>query len=344
MPLRPELYNRLKKKFIHVETVHPGEEMFCRYEDGEMKITRSGEVYRVNCPYCPDTRKRLYINHRWGKYDDVLGSRQLWLLHCFNEECFKTYPERKLALYNDLFDPLQDMPAAMDEVLRGEEDYDFSEPAFFPGIITPITKLPLDHAAVLYLRQRGFALDELYAFFKIGFCQNALPNVQMAEGRIFIPVHKAGEFVGWQARVIGEQSSKFIPKYYSMPGWKKGLFIYNHDKAKEFNHVVICEGPTDVWRYGPEAVCLFGKCPSTSQAALLANDWDIHILMLDNDVSEKELTVATTRLDQPHRTKPIKRIVVPLPPGQDPGSMNPDYVRALVSAAAAREGVTLSQR
>lgn len=344
MPLRPELYGRLKKKFRHVEIANAGQEMLRHYEDGELKITKHGEEYRVNCPHCNDTRKRLWINHRWGMVDEVLGIRLLWLAHCFNENCFKSYPERRLALYNEVFDPMIDSPVAIDEVLSGDNEYEVSQPAFLPGEIIPIDQLPRDHSATLYLLQRGFDLKQLSDYFKIGYCQNALPSVQMANGRIFIPVYRDGEFVGWQGRIVGEPSNKFVPKYYSMPGWKKGLFVYNHDLAKRFNHVVICEGPSDVWRYGPEAVCLFGKLPTISQAAILASDWEVHILMLDSDVPDKELETAQNRLDQPQRMKPIKRIVVRLPSGQDPGSMNPTYMRALVTTAAAREGLTLTMR
>lgn len=342
--LRPELFRRLKAKFRHVEIANAGMEMLRRYEGDEMKILQHGEQYRVSCPFCPDNRKRLYISYRWGMRDDVTGTLNLWLVHCFNEDCFRKHPERRLSLYNEVFDSMMDLPEAVDELVAGEQYSGPTEPAFLPGAITPIDQLPPDHPAALYLIQRDFDLKLLSDYFKIGFCQEALPNVNMASYRIFIPVHKDGELVGWQARIVGEQSNKFIPKYYSMPGWKKGLFLYNHDSAKRFNHVVICEGPTDVWRYGPEAVCLFGKCPTTSQAVLLANDWKVHILMLDSDVPEKELEAIKIRLDQPQQMNPAKRIEVTLPPGQDPGSMNPAYMRALVSAAAAREGVTLTTR
>ena len=344
MPLRPELYRRLKDKFRHIVIAHEGQEMLYRYENGELKILQHGEEYHVNCPYCNDTRKRLYINHKWGVYDEVIQARLLWLIHCFNESCFKYLPERKRALYNEVFDPMTSSPHAVDEVLEGSSEYEESKPAFMPGEVVPIDQLPKDHAAAMYLLQRGFDLTQLSAYFGIGYCQQALINVQLAADRIFIPVYKDGVLVGWQARVIGDQRNKFIPKYYSMPGWRKGMFVYNHDMAKRFNHVVICEGPTDVWRYGPEAVCLFGKVPTCAQSAVLADNWETQILLLDSDVSDHELETVQIKLDQPHRQKPIKRIVVKLPPGQDPGSMNPAYMRSLVQAAASKEELTLTTR
>lgn len=343
-PLRPELYRRLKDKFRHIVVANPGQEMLLRYEGGELKILEPGEIYRVNCPYCPDTRKRLYINHRWGTVDEISGGRILWLMHCFNQSCFKSYPERRLALYNEIFDPLSSSPDAIDDVLSGSMEYDFSQPAFMPGEITPIDQLPRSHPAALYLLQRGFDLQQLSDYFKVGYCREALQNVQMANDRIFIPVYKDGAMVGWQARIIGEPSNKFVPKYYSMPGWKKGLFVYSHDLARRFNHVVICEGPTDVWRYGPEAVCLFGKMPTIGQATVLANDWATQFIMLDSDVAEDELQAVQNRLDSASFRTPIKRIVVRLPPGQDPGSMNPVYMRSLVQVAGSREGLTLTTR
>lgn len=346
MPLRPELYRRLKDKFRHVVIANEGQEMLSRYEGGELVILRSGETYRVNCPHCNDTRKRLSINYRWGLVDDVTGYRLLWLIHCYNESCFKGFPERRSALYSELYDPTAECPAPIDEVVEGTwDDFSASRPAFYPGDVTPIDQLPRDHEAAVYLIQRGFDLKQLSDYFKIGYCaDDVLPNVPMALGRIFIPVFKDSEFVGWQARTVGEPSSKFVPKYYSMPGWKKGMYVYNYDMAIRFNHVVICEGPSDVWRYGPEAVCLFGKCPTHSQAALLSSTWDIHILMLDSDVPENELESVTNRLDDPQKAVSAKRIVVRLPPGHDPGSMDPTYMRSLVRVTAEQEGLVLGTR
>lgn len=56
----------------------------------------AGEDYVINCPFCGDSRKRLYINHawRWHAPGSPAGEYNAdYLVHCFNEECEKTEPD-----------------------------------------------------------------------------------------------------------------------------------------------------------------------------------------------------------------------------------------------------------
>src|SRR5205085_9645610 len=64
-----------------VEDIRPG-----RYR---LQVDWPGEYYAVSCPYCSDTRQRLWINHRWGKYVPELKLDNLFLAICFNEDCLK---------------------------------------------------------------------------------------------------------------------------------------------------------------------------------------------------------------------------------------------------------------
>lgn len=347
MPLRPELYRRLKEHFRHVVIASENSQMISRYESDpltnrmQLKIISPGEYYRVSCPFCTDTRKRLWINHMWGLWDTVTESHNLWLCVCYNEQCLRL-PERRNQLFKEVFDP-----TAFRECVDVLEPGDIEEciehkPVTLPGQLVPVDQLPEGHEAATYLIKRGFDLSELSTTHKVSYCFDAIPEMGMALGRIFIPVFKEAQMVGWQARTVGEPWNKFIPKYYCMPGWKRGHYVYNYDSAKQFNHVVICEGPTDVWRYGPEAVCLFGKMPAPMQIKTLIDTWPVHILMLDSDVPEKEVTEIEARLDQYGQLN--KRILVKLPPGQDPGSMNVEYMRALVNATALEKGITLTKR
>jgi len=346
MPLRPELFRRLKDKFRHVVIANEGQEMVAKYEPDiygrmSMKLIVNGEQYRVSCPFCNDVRKRLWISYKWGLWDEVTQTHNLWLCVCYNEGCLKDF-ERKKSLYSEVFNPMQ-FSDAEDVVLPGViEEQRFDKPAVMPGQIVAVNQLPKNHEAATYLTGRGFDLDQLTKDFNVGYCYDAAPEMPMAVGRIFIPVYREGIMVGWQARVVGTPWNKFIPKYYSMPGWRRGHHIYNYDRAKMFNHVVICEGPTDVWRYGPEAVCLFGKVPTPMQIKTLIDTWPIHIIMLDSDVTDGEIEGICNRLDQFGELN--KRVIVKLPPGQDPGSMDVSYMRSLVNALATDKGLTLIPR
>lgn len=84
-PLRPELYRRLAYLFKHVDIAKQGEPMVTRVHlsavsgKPKLKILSKGEEYRVTCPYCNDTRSRLYINHMWGFVFPQIGRPLLGL-------------------------------------------------------------------------------------------------------------------------------------------------------------------------------------------------------------------------------------------------------------------------
>lgn len=67
--LNPKLYAALERRFGKVLISNPGERLVERkipdpVRPGRYKqlILRSGEYYRVDCPYCGDKKGRLYIN------------------------------------------------------------------------------------------------------------------------------------------------------------------------------------------------------------------------------------------------------------------------------------------
>src|SRR5437016_2241770 len=93
--LNPILYSLLKERFGFVKVANEGEELVGSYKYDPVRgqtvldIISRGETYCVDCPYCKESRHRLYINHRYGTWDDISGSNNLHMVRCFNEECFK---------------------------------------------------------------------------------------------------------------------------------------------------------------------------------------------------------------------------------------------------------------
>ena len=66
---------------------------------------------------------------------------------------------------------------------------------------------------------------------------------------------------GWQARHVGDldwKDPKSPPKYYTCPGMKVGQILYNLANAAKYKTGVIVEGVTDVWSFGPMAMCTMG--------------------------------------------------------------------------------------
>jgi DNA primase len=110
-----------------------------------------------------------------------------------------------------------------------------------------------------------------------------------------------------------------------MPGMKKTQLLYNFDHAKQHPYVVVVEGVTDVWAFGPEAVALFGKTIAQPQADLIAQTWQKVYVILDADaITDAQAVHAALRGRVP------EVIVVQLPKNQDPGSLPTATLRDLV--------------
>ncbi|MBL8795238.1 MAG: hypothetical protein JNM56_15135 [Planctomycetia bacterium] len=339
--LRPELYDRLDRVFGHVRIAHEGVEMVSRpYLSADLEvrldITTRGETYCVSCPFCGDTRQRLWINHRWGYWDLRTQTRNLWLAHCFNEECLRSY-DRQQALYREVFADVGD--GIRDVILPGAPPPAEPVEVIWPTQLIPLDQLPEDHDACRYLRSRGFDPVLLSKHLGLNYCPWTDPFVMsMAKDRIIIPITMNGEPRGWTGRFIGEPPNKFVPKYYHMRDLPRGELLYNFDQARRSPYVVVCEGPSDVWRVGPCSVALLGKHASLAQRALLAKHWGqgAVVILLDNDAIDE----AQELYDQLRDTVP-RRVLVHLPGGKDPGDLTREQLDQIIQGAARNQCVDL---
>jgi DNA primase len=94
---------------------------------------------------------------------------------------------------------------------------------------------------------------------------------------------------GWQARLITPQVNR-SPKYITARGVRKSKLLYGLPRAvKSSGPIVMCEGVTDVWRLGRNAVALFGKSLSHAQQELLLRHfWGRSlVLFLDRDAAKE---------------------------------------------------------
>ncbi len=104
--------------------------------------------------------------------------------------------------------------------------------------------------------------------------------------RIVIPVIKDGKIVSWTARdVTGKSDQTYMspPKEWEVEEIKHCL--YGYDDAKNYNRVIVVEGPTDVWRMGKGTVATFGSAWTGPQAALLSR-WKAVFIMYDMEDEE----------------------------------------------------------
>ena len=284
--LNPTLYRALDRSLGPVTIAHEGCAMQKHYRetfDGRVRLEHSfaGEYYRVNCPFCNDTRQRLWINYLWGVYDEKTKSGNHWLAICYNEDCMKD-PGRVEMLIELMSSYHRLARSRYVKVAEGKPPE--VKIVSLPTDFVRLHELPADHRAVRYVLKRGFDPAALSKLWGVGFSCNACRWSRY--GRLLIPVFRgprgAVECCGWQARALVDDDE---PKYYTADGMKKSLLLYGLHRVSGNGPVVICEGPTDVWRVGTNAVALFGKSASDEQIRLIQEHFAGRplVVMLDGD-------------------------------------------------------------
>lgn len=355
--INPELYYALVRAFGHasVEIKNEDEGMTPQYErqigiDGTLKYrlnkASSGEEYRLNCPFCNDTRMRLYINHRWGFYDSNTQSRNLWLAHCWNEECLSDYDNRML-----LYDMVYGNRKVSRELLLRPEKSGKSKEVPKPGVLLTLEQLikkAPGHIAIRYLRDRWYDPIYLSKRFNVTYCVDS--ELVHACGRIIAPFIENQQVIGWQARYVGTPDNKRIAKWYTAPNFSVSKHPYNFEKAVRHGTLVIVEGPGDVWSFGPQAMGLCGKTLSRNTVERIKAEFrgSAIIVMLDPKLAPDHkvghphhIEAAVTALRSIER---FRDCVIPvyLPEHLDPGSTDRSYMQQLVYYWAKQQSIEIN--
>ena len=338
-PINSTLYQLLQQKFGEVKIANEGCHAYVQRMPDPLHpgrvITHAaqwGEYYCVRCPFCRDHSPRLWINHLYAS-EVVRGRRQFTnIATCYNEQCMQV-PGRYEQLEQIIFGlgahlkpralPLS--PVSMPHA---------PEPIRPPGTVIPLSELPADHPARLYVVQRAFDPVELSEKFNVGLCISVdEPRLATAKGRLYIPVIYRNELVGWQARAVYPDVQ---PKYFNSPGMKKSSLLYNYDQAQSQPYVIVVEGVPSVWRLGKAAVCLFGKTMSFAQRQLIARTWAGKpvFLLLDHDARD-EMEVAKEQLTG----QSVRVVPVELPDSRDPADYDPVDINHLLAERASAAGV-----
>jgi len=348
------LYRKLIACFQSVLVVHEG----C-----------GNEEYRVCCPFCGDSRHRLYINCAWGVYDRATNSSHEHLVHCYNEYCVQpnedepaSYRERlanRESLFDEIYGNLSGMAALSAPTVHRPQ---VTGPAEWPGRVIRLDKLAEsrpNHPAVKYMAGRGFdpvILGREYGFM---FCDAvSKPEYRMALGTIVMPVWNGNELHSWISRYVGDTingiplSRAGVKKYYNMPGRSPSAVGFNLDRVLCYSTIVIVEGILDAIRTGPFATCLFTKTvPATLKKRIhkgLQEYRDaVIVVMLDPDQSESERKRGVRhhieRVAEVFRESGSARVVtVYLPNGRDPGSMTRREIHRAIRNAAQEQNVQLN--
>jgi len=350
--LNKQLYVSLRARFGKVKIANEGQRMLVKEvldaKTGKKKEIPedSGEYYRVNCPYCSDTRQRLWINHRWNTKTADGRKWGWWLAVCYNEGCNLHNLSDELELY------LVDRPTIQRAHKEAfQKTVRFKEVAL-PGHCVPLSSLPAGHAARGYVTKRRFCPYELTDLWGVHYCLDApddgsrdafIPgtnwHARLVRERLIIPVYRLGKLVGWQARTLKEGDKI---KYYTMPGMKKQHLIYNGDRARTFDFGVVVEGVTDVWRVGLRGGGTLGKDISYQQRQLIMQYWGNGslCLMLDPD--------ALADMDRVNKMINLRTgfkwgaFALKLPGNQDPADFSNEQLWEMISAYARSRNIQLS--
>jgi hypothetical protein len=106
--------------------------------------------------------------------------------------------------------------------------------------------------------------------------------------RLIIPVYMRGKLVTFVGRdVTGQSDTKYKNLRGDLSIMTTKETVYNIDNIHE--EAIICEGPTDVWRFGYNAVSLFGLIYTPQQVLILGNRLKRAIICFDNEPKAQEI-------------------------------------------------------
>lgn len=340
--LCPALYNRLVQLFGDVIVASEGEGYrevrLVSMGQSRRQVITTGEYYRVNCPFCTDTRKRLYINHRYAHRNGMAI--------CFNDKACLTgehnYVNRE-KLRQTILNFVN--PGVHFDVKPSKVEADDGGPlpvVGYPGKGRLMNLVERDHPAYQYLVSRRFDPDKLAREFGVGLV-DSVDDVKLTNvvGRILVPIHMHGQMVGWQGRYPDDIDWKAtgIRKYWNLPQMKKSRMLYGYDQARTFPYCVVVEGVTDVWRVGSPAICILGSSLNFSQRRLICTTWNTVLVMLDPDALDRS-RIAVLELKNQLKDVGGRVVEIDLPKGKDPADFDSRDVQWTIAEASEKAGLT----
>jgi len=180
---------------------------------------------------------------------------------------------------------------------------------------------PLAGAHKRYLKDRGLDPDEIERLWNV----QGIGLSSSLAWRLFIPVYQDDDVVSWTTRSIARQAGGG-PRYISAKPEDESVplkhVLYGEQYARQA--IIICEGPTDVWRIGPGAVATFGVNYSSYQFNRMTA-YPVRVVCFDTDKSGRK---CSTKLANDLSVFPGETFNVSLETG-DAGSASPSAVKRL---------------
>ena len=346
--MNPELFARLRKRYGRVGVFDEGVERRSRrvkspFNAGEARpeIQVWGEAYVINCPFCGDTKQRLYISYCWGLQDT---QKKHNYLKCFNDNSCTTVDrsdpashwervkKNRDSLWADIWygQPLVTLTPAY----APDED---PEPAW-PGHVMPVQRLPVGSVVSSYLIGRGLDPKWLGEHWRVSMLiESTQPDREWLEGRIIVPHYLDGKCMVWQARSAGN----LPPKYFTQG--RKSHHLYNEENARRFREVILVEGVFDAFKIGGQGVATFGLTCSHDQSKRLLQWPDGLIVYFDRPKKEKEAEARSRALARIAAAYHGPILDVMPPAGHDAGSLTYEENMRVIADAARQAGLGWAQ-
>ena len=316
--LNPLLYEALKKLFKTVEIVNEGQHAAIEVMPNGVDWTipqssEHGEQYRVNCPFCSDRKKHLYLSYLSYSRPVVHGI-QLRIgrlrAQCFRSGCLRNrenydYLEGQLGLAMALCGNGMDCCSLIPS--DGEDEkpvgYSVSNELSLDGLRTWVPDWqPIDdntdQEVLNYLVGRRVTQDDVrWLHMGWGPIKSPKSGKYLNGGKpwILFPIVNNKKLEGVQARCPDVYLTDAGIKYWFHPGCRKRMLLLNLDEARKYGVCVVTEGAFDVLSVGKPGVCTFGHTPSTTQKQLLSSFDQGLIWLPDTDVRQDLDPIAIAR-------------------------------------------------
>lgn len=179
-------------------------------------------------------------------------------------------------------------------------------------LIVPKSVVPLLDCHKRYLESRGFDWKEIAQTWGV----QGIGLARRLAWRLWIPIcDRRGDIVSWTTRAICDD----VPHRYVNARPKEEAIslkdlLYGAELTR--TSVIVCEGPTDVWRIGPGAVATLGIAYSTMQRHLLAQYANVTVCFDNEDDAQRK----AERLCCELQGLPGQLRSVVLESGKDPGN------------------------
>lgn len=266
---------------------------------------------RINCIACGDIGSHLYFNTelRIGNCKKCNYSPNLAKLISDFEGISLDEAYRRIGI------GIAAKPQAVEE--PSFEYVEIQFPRHFVFLDQPSERHP--QRIVNYMLRRGINW-ETSRKYELGYC---LGGEFM--WRLIVPIRMFGKLVCFQCRDITGISER---KYKNPTGSEFSRYIFNYDRAKQFDEGVIVEGVFDSIAVGENCVATFGKKISEAQKQLiLRSGWQRVSIMFDADATKEDIKYVNDLA----RFIPTRLVL--LPNGLDPDELETEFRQLLFSWA-----------